>query len=121
LQAALRRIEKEKQRLLEEKRRLIEETRLIRDQANRKECPLCVAMKKRRTSLPKGINSTHELKDLVPWEEAFTDSSGKFRRKSKQGNIYFTVFVCAKTGDKIAILHVTALSAGLFRILEKDR
>ena len=61
-------------------------------------------MKKRRTSLPKGINSTHELKDLVPWEEAFTDSSGKFRRKSKQGNIDFTLFVCAKTGDKIAIL-----------------
>ena len=63
-------------------------------------------MKKRRTLLPKGCNSTFELKGLVPWEEAFTDSSGKFRRKSKQGNNYFTVFVCAKTGDKMAIPHV---------------
>ncbi len=46
------------------------------------------------------------LDHLVPWEEVFTDSSGKFRRKSKHGNNYFTVFVCAKTGDKIAIPHV---------------
>jgi hypothetical protein len=72
----------------------------------RKDCPICVAMKKRRKSLPKGPNSAHELDHLVPWEEVFTDSSGKFRRKSKKGNNYFTVFVCAKTGDKIAIPHV---------------
>jgi hypothetical protein len=50
---------------------------------HRKECPICVAMKKRRKSLQQGCNSTHELKDLMPWEEAFTASSGKFRRKSK--------------------------------------
>ena len=62
-------------------------------------------MKKRRKSIPKGPNSAHELDHLVPWEEVFTDSSGKFRRKSKQGN-YFKVFFCAKTGDKIAIPHV---------------
>jgi hypothetical protein len=30
----------------------------------RKECPLCVAMKKGRKSLPKGMSSTHEIKDL---------------------------------------------------------
>jgi hypothetical protein len=72
----------------------------------RKGCPICVAMKKRRKSLPKGPNSAHELDHLVPWEEVFTESSGKFRRKSKQGNNYFTVFVCAKTGDKIALPHV---------------
>ena len=60
----------------------------------------------RRKSLPKGSISAHELDNLVPWEEVFTDSSGKFRRQSKQGNNYFTVFVCAKTGDKIAIPHV---------------
>jgi hypothetical protein len=65
----------------------------------RKDCPICVAMKKRSKSLPKGPNSAHELDHLVPWEQVFTDSSGKFRRKSKQGNNYFTVFVCAKTGD----------------------
>jgi hypothetical protein len=52
----------------------------------RKDCPICVAMKKRRKSLPKGPNSAHELDHLVPWEEVFTDSSGKFRRKSKEGN-----------------------------------
>jgi hypothetical protein len=72
----------------------------------RKDCPICVAMKMRRKSLPKGSNSAHVLDQLVPWEEVFTDSSGKFRRKSKQGNNYFTVFVCAKTGDRIAIPHV---------------
>lgn len=72
----------------------------------RKECPLCLAVKKRRKSLPKGRTSSHEIQHLVPWEEVFTDSSGKFRRRSKQGNYYFTVFVCAKTGDKIAIPHV---------------
>ena len=42
----------------------------------------------------------------MPWEEVCTDSSDKFTRKSKQGNNYFTVFVCAKTGDKIAIPHI---------------
>ncbi len=70
----------------------------------RKDCPISVAMKMRRKSLPKGSNSAHELDHLVPWEEVFTDSSGKFRRKSKQGNNYFTVFVCATTGDKITIV-----------------
>jgi hypothetical protein len=72
----------------------------------RKDCVLCAGMKKRRKSLPKGPNSAHELDHLVPWEEVFTDSSGMFRRKSKQGNNNFTVFVCAKTGDKIATPHV---------------
>jgi hypothetical protein len=61
----------------------------------RTECPICVAMKKRRKSLPKGSNSANKFEHLVPWEEVFTDSSGKFRCKSKQGNNYFTVFVCA--------------------------
>jgi hypothetical protein len=60
----------------------------------RKECPICLAMKKRRKSLPKGRKSSHEINELVPWEECFTDSSGKFRLRSKQGNYYFTVFVC---------------------------
>ncbi len=36
----------------------------------------------------------------------FTDISGKFRRKSKQGNNYFTVFVCAKS-PRHAILGVS--------------
>jgi len=62
-------------------------------------------MKKRRKSLPKESISAHVLNTLVPWEEVFSDSSGKFRLRSKQGNNYFTVFVCAKTGDKIAIPH----------------
>jgi hypothetical protein len=72
----------------------------------RKDGPICVAMRMRRKSIPKGPNSVHELDHLVPWEEVFTDSSGKFRQTSKQGNNYFTVFVCGKTGDKIDIPHV---------------
>ena len=68
--------------------------------------PYFCSDEKEKKSLPKGSNSAHELEDLVPWEEVFTDNSGKFRRKSKQGNNYFTVFVCAKTGDKIAIPQV---------------
>jgi hypothetical protein len=71
----------------------------------RKDFPLCIAMKKRRKSLPKESISVHVLNTLVPWEEVFSDSSGKFSLRSKQGNNYFTVFVCAKTGDKIAIPH----------------
>jgi hypothetical protein len=35
----------------------------------RKDCPICVAMKKRRKSLPKGPNSAHELDHLVPWDK----------------------------------------------------
>jgi hypothetical protein len=49
----------------------------------REECPICIAMKKRRKSLPKGSDSTHTLSQLVPWEEVFSDSSGKFRLKSR--------------------------------------
>jgi len=60
----------------------------------RKDCPICVAMKMRRKSLPKGSNSAHELDNLVPWEEVFTDSSGKFRRKSKQEQLLHSVCVC---------------------------
>jgi hypothetical protein len=41
----------------------------------------------------------------APWEETYAESSGKFRTKSKVGNYYFTVFVDAKTGDKIVICH----------------
>jgi hypothetical protein len=65
-------------------------------------------MKKRRKSLPKESNSTHVLNTLVPWEEVFSDSSGKFSLRSKQGNNYYTVFVCAtvRQATKIAIPHV---------------
>ena len=68
--------------------------------------PYLCSDEKEKKSLPKGSNSAHELEHLVPWEEVFTDSTGKFTRKSKQGNNYLTVFVCAKTGDKIAIPQV---------------
>lgn len=69
----------------------------------RDECPICLAMKKKRKPLPKVSN--HSLSHLAPWEEIQVDSSGKFRVESKQGNRYFTNFVCAKTGDKIVIAH----------------
>ena len=70
----------------------------------RKECPVCLAMKRKRKPLPKSTNPFH-LQNLVQWEECYTDSSGKFKVRSKQGNHYFTVFVCAKTGDKVVIPH----------------
>ena len=82
----------------------------------RKDCPLCLAMKKRRKSLQKGRTSSHEIQHLVPWEEVFTDSSGKFRRKSKQGNYYFTVFVCVckdRRHNRHSPCQAQALSAGL--------
>jgi hypothetical protein len=66
-----------------------------------KNCAICLDTKKRRKSTPKANSNFTE--DLVPWEETYADSSGKFRRKSKRGNYYFTVFVDAKTGDKIVI------------------
>jgi len=70
----------------------------------RKECPVCLAMKRKRKRLPTSTNPSH-LQNLVQWEECYTDSSGKFKVRSKQGHHYFTVFVCAKTGDKIVIPH----------------
>lgn len=76
--------------------------RFLRDY--RKECPVCLAMKRKRKPLPKSTNPSH-LQNLVQWEECYTDSSGKFKVRSKQGNYYFTVFVCGKTGDKIVIPH----------------
>jgi hypothetical protein len=68
-----------------------------------KKCAICLATEKRRKSTPKANSNFTE--DLVPWEETYADSSGKFRTKSKRGNYYFTVFVDAKTGDKIVICH----------------
>jgi len=68
-----------------------------------KDCAICLAAKKRRKSTPKANSNFTE--DLVPWEETYADSSGKIRTKSKRGNCYFTVFVDAKTGDKIVICH----------------
>ena len=71
----------------------------------RKECAVCLAMKKRRKSLPPKRAAPTELASLALWEECYTDSSGKFKIRSKRGNYYFTVFCCAKTGDKIVIPH----------------
>ena len=70
----------------------------------RTECAICLAMKKRRKPLPKRTVPS-DLASLALWEECYTDSSGKFKVKSKQGNLYFTVFCCAKTGDKVVIPH----------------
>ena len=43
--------------------------------------------------------------ELSPWQEVYCDSSGKFRSVSKPKNRYFTVFVDAKPGGKIFIVH----------------
>ena len=70
---------------------------------HRDDCALCLAMKRKRKPSPKG--TSHLLRSSQPWEVIQTDSSGKFRVRSRRGNWYFTVFVCSKTGDKIVIPH----------------
>ena len=70
------------------------------------DCTMCLAMKKRRKSLPKSNKHyKRQLQNASPWQIVQVDSSGKFRVRSQRGNFYFTVFVCAKTGDKIVLPH----------------
>ena len=72
--------------------------------AYRENCPLCLAMKKKRSRKP-GISLDLTEDELSPWQEVYCDSSGKFRTMSKAKHRYFTVFVDAKTGGKIFIAH----------------
>ena len=72
--------------------------------AYRENCPLCLAMKRKRSSKPcVSLDLTED--ELSPWQEVYCDSSGKFRTVSKGRNRYFTIFVCAKTGGKIFTAH----------------
>ena len=42
---------------------------------------------------------------LTPWEVVYSDTSGRFRVRSKLGNRYYSVFVDSLTGARIAIPH----------------
>jgi len=70
----------------------------------KKPCAICLAMKKRRIRLPKSLDK-EQKQTLSLWEEVHADSSGKFKVRSKQGNRYYSVFVCAKTGLKVVVPH----------------
>ena len=72
--------------------------------AYRENCPLCLAMKRKRNSRP-GVSLDLAEDEISPWQEVYCDSSGKFRVVSKAKNRYFTIFVDAKTGGKIYIAH----------------
>ena len=41
----------------------------------------------------------------VDWEKVISDSSGKFRVMSLEGNRYYSVFVCARSGRKLYFAH----------------
>jgi hypothetical protein len=69
-----------------------------------KHCPICLAMKGKKPSKPKSIKVS-DRKRLGLWEKVGLDSSGKFRVASFQGNRYYTVFVCAKSGRKLYFPH----------------
>ena len=70
----------------------------------RKPCAICLAMKKRRLPRPKSLDK-QQRQMLSNWEEVHADTSGKFKVKSKQGNRYYSVFVCAKSGSKAVVFH----------------
>ena len=59
-----------------------------------------------------------------PWEKVFSDSSGKFRVMSLQGNRYYSVFVCARSGlwteDLFRSQEELTLSYGVLEILGQN-
>ena len=65
-----------------------------------KHCPICLAMKGKKPPKPKTL-PTEERKLLGLWEKVGVDTAGKFRDASFQGNRYYMVFVCAKSGRKL--------------------
>ena len=69
-----------------------------------KHCPICLAMKGKKPPKPQSLPK-EERKKLGLWEKVGVDSSGKFRVASFQGNKYYTVFVCAKSGRKLYFPH----------------
>ena len=72
--------------------------------AHRKTCPICLAMKRRKNPTPEAL-SVDELSGLLPWEQVFTDASGKWRHKSALGNHYYSLFMCAKRGTTVYIAY----------------
>jgi hypothetical protein len=70
----------------------------------RKPCAICLAMKKRMPRRPKALDP-QDRAALTPWEVVYSDTSGRFRVRSKLGNRYYSVFVDSLTGARIAIPH----------------
>ena len=69
-----------------------------------KDCPVCAVMKNKRPKKPTAV-LIEERRQWKPWEKVFSDSSGKFRVMSLQGNRYYSVFVCARSGRKLYFAH----------------
>jgi len=47
------------------------------------------------------------------WEKVFSDSSGKTRLNYFQGNRYYSIFVCARSGRKLFFAHEKKLHCPL--------
>jgi len=69
-----------------------------------KDCPVCVVMKNKRPKKPTAILFENK-RQLRPWEKVFSNSSGKFAVMSLQGNRYYSIFVCARSGQKLNFAH----------------
>jgi hypothetical protein len=62
-------------------------------------CPTCIASKSRKPNRPPATTPTDRAVD-GPWQDVYSDMSGKFRIKSITGAKYFCVFVCRWSGAK---------------------
>ena len=71
----------------------------------RQACPICLATKRRRRSLPKSADNKAALALLKPWEVTHFDVSGPWRVPSSRGNRYYSLFVCGKRGAKLLVPH----------------
>ena len=69
-----------------------------------KDCPVCAVMKRNRPKKPTSLH-VEEKRQWKLWEKVFSDSSGKTRVKSFQGNCYYSVFVCARSGRNLFFAH----------------
>ena len=61
-------------------------------------------MKNKRPKKPSPV-LVQEKRQWESWEKVFSDSSGKFRVKSFQGNRYYSIFVCSRSGRKLYFAH----------------
>ena len=87
-----------------------------------KDCPVCAVMKNKRPKKPTAV-LIEEKRQWKPWEKVFSDSSGKFRVMSLEGNRYYSVFVCARSGRKLYFAHKKKshyLSYGVLEILGQN-
>ena len=63
--------------------------------AHRKQCPTCMAFKRKMPPKPSTLPiSTLAL--LLPWEHIYVDISGQFPTRSARNNRHYALFVCGK-------------------------